>query len=122
MVLNLPLDECIYNTQVLVTKEKSKRKETPTSDRKPKERQRARSLEDERVSDPLSKGNGSTRPRQNHSQEKRTNHQSKAQTTQRAPLAHMQAPHKTKHTPLNQCSDATWECKEQKSAHSAQGG
>jgi hypothetical protein len=28
MVLNLPLDECIDNTQDLVTKEKRKRKET----------------------------------------------------------------------------------------------
>jgi hypothetical protein len=28
MVLNLPLDECIDNTQDLVTKEKIKRKET----------------------------------------------------------------------------------------------
>jgi hypothetical protein len=28
MVLNLPLDECIHNTQDLVTREKRKRKET----------------------------------------------------------------------------------------------
>jgi hypothetical protein len=61
MVLNLPLDECIDNTQDLVTREKRKRKEkkrlkeTPTSDRKPKERQRARSLEEEQVSGPLGK-------------------------------------------------------------------
>jgi hypothetical protein len=45
--LNLPLDECIDNTQVLVTKEKRKKllKETPTSHRKQRERKRARSLE-----------------------------------------------------------------------------
>jgi hypothetical protein len=35
MVLNLPLDECIDNTHMKVTPEKRKRKETPTSDRKP---------------------------------------------------------------------------------------
>jgi hypothetical protein len=35
MVLNLPLDECIDNTHTKVTREKRKRKETPTSDRKP---------------------------------------------------------------------------------------
>jgi hypothetical protein len=103
MVLNLPLDECIDNTQDLVTKEKRKKKkqlkETPTSDRKPKERQRARSLEEEQVSDPLGKGNGSTRPRQNHTQAKSTNHHCKARTTQRATRAHMQAPPKPKHTP-----------------------
>jgi hypothetical protein len=105
MVLNLPLDECIDNTQDLVTREKRKRKEkkrlkeTPTSDRKPKERQRARSLEEEQVSDPLGKGNGSTHLRQNHAQAKSTHHQSKARTTQRASPAHVQAPHEPKHTP-----------------------
>jgi hypothetical protein len=40
MVLNLPLDECIDNTQHLVTREKRKRKETnkktSTNDRKQK--------------------------------------------------------------------------------------
>jgi hypothetical protein len=44
MVLNLPLDECIDNTHMKVTREKRKKKrkkkrnkqrETPTSDRKP---------------------------------------------------------------------------------------
>jgi hypothetical protein len=44
-------------------KERKRLEETPTSDRKPKERQRARSLEEEQVSDPLGKGNGSTHPR-----------------------------------------------------------
>jgi hypothetical protein len=73
----------------------------------PKERQRARSLEEEKVSDPLGKGNDSTRSRQNHAQANSTNHQSKARTTQRAPLAHMQAPPKPKHTPpkpMQQCN------------------
>jgi hypothetical protein len=32
MVLNLPLDGCIDNTQDFVTREKRKRKETSTSD------------------------------------------------------------------------------------------
>jgi hypothetical protein len=41
IVQNLPLDECIDNTRMKVTREKSKKerneqKETPTSDRKPK--------------------------------------------------------------------------------------
>jgi hypothetical protein len=40
MVLNLPLDECIDNTQDLVNREEEKekkvKKETSTSDRKPK--------------------------------------------------------------------------------------
>jgi hypothetical protein len=103
-VLNPPLDECIDNTQDLVTKRKEKekklRKETSTSDRKLKKRQRGRSLEDEQVSDPLGKGNGSTHPRQNHAQAKITNHQTKARTTQRSPPAHMQAPPE----PLQQCN------------------
>jgi hypothetical protein len=38
------------------------------------ERQKARSLEEEKVSDPLGKGNGSTHPRQNHAQENSTNY------------------------------------------------
>jgi hypothetical protein len=97
MVLNLSLDECIDNTQDLVTREKRKKekkrlKETPKSDQKPEERQRARSLEEEEISDPLGKGNDSTHLRQNHAQAKSTHHQSKAQTIQRAPPAHMQAP------------------------------
>jgi hypothetical protein len=99
MVLNLPLVECIDNTQDLVTKEKKLLKETPTSDRKPKERQRARSLEEEQVSDLLGKGNDSTHPRQNHAQARSTSHQSKARTTQRAPPTHMQAPSEPKHSP-----------------------
>jgi hypothetical protein len=45
-------------------KEKKRPKETPTSDRKTKESQRTRSLEEEQVSDPLGKGNGSTHPTQ----------------------------------------------------------
>jgi hypothetical protein len=69
--LNLPLDVCIDNTHthIWVTKENRKKEkkrliETPTSDRKPKERQRARLLEEEQVSDPLGKGNDSTHLRQ----------------------------------------------------------
>jgi hypothetical protein len=80
-------------------KENKRLKETPTSDRRTKERQRARSLEEEQVSNPLGKGNGSTHPRQNHAQTKSTSHQSKARTTKRAPPAHMQAPPEPKHTP-----------------------
>jgi hypothetical protein len=86
MVLNLPPDECIDNTQDLVTKKKKKTKETTKRNSnkrsKAKERQRARSLEEE----PLGKGNGSTHPRQNHAQAKITDHQTKTRTTQRAPL------------------------------------
>jgi hypothetical protein len=65
MVLNLPLDECIDNTQDLVTREKRKRKETnkktSTSDRKPlkktssgplRQGKRARSLEEDKSRTP----------------------------------------------------------------------
>jgi hypothetical protein len=52
MVLNLPLDECIDNTQDMVNREKRKRKETNTRNlikrSKAKERQRARSLEEDK--------------------------------------------------------------------------
>jgi hypothetical protein len=105
MVLNLPFDECIDNTQDLVTREKRTRKETNKkkhqqaieSQRKPKSKMTWR----RQVSDPLGKGNGSTHPRQNHAQEKSANHQSKARTTQRAPPAHMQAPLSQSTLPLN---------------------
>jgi hypothetical protein len=56
MDFNLPLDECIDNTHILVNKRKGKEKkrlkETPTSDRKTKERQRARSLEEDKSRTP----------------------------------------------------------------------
>jgi hypothetical protein len=56
MVLNLPLDECIDNTQDLVTREKRKRKETNKKNlnkrSKPKERQRTRSLEEDSLEPP----------------------------------------------------------------------
>jgi hypothetical protein len=55
MVLNLPLDECIDNTQDLVTREKRKRKETTKRNlkrSKAKERQRAISLEEEKSRTP----------------------------------------------------------------------
>jgi hypothetical protein len=48
-----------------------------------------------------------THLRQNHAQAKSTNHQSKAQTTQRAPPAHMQGPPELKHNPpepMQQCN------------------
>jgi hypothetical protein len=67
--------------------------EPPTSDRKTKERQRATSLEEEQVSDPLGKDNGSTHPRQNHAQAKSTNHQSKARiNTNRFPCTYASSP------------------------------
>jgi hypothetical protein len=44
------------------------------------------------VSDPLGKGNDSTHLRQNYTQAKSANHQTKARKPQRAPTAHMQAP------------------------------
>jgi hypothetical protein len=45
MVLNLPLDECIDNTQDLVTREKKKRKETTkrNSNKRSKARGKAKS-------------------------------------------------------------------------------
>jgi hypothetical protein len=84
----------------LVTKEKNKRKETSKRNSnkrsKAKERQRVRSLEEEQVSDPLGKGNGSTHPRQNMLKQRANStkgtqgHEPKTHT--RAPPAHMQAP------------------------------
>jgi hypothetical protein len=56
MVLNLPLDECIDNTQDLVTREKKREKKlikTNLNKRsKDKERQRARSLEEDKSQTP----------------------------------------------------------------------
>jgi hypothetical protein len=76
--LNLPLDECIDNTHVLVTKEKRKREETTkrNSNKRLKAKAKAKSKITWRrqVLDPLGKGNGSTHPRQNHAQAKSTNH------------------------------------------------
>jgi hypothetical protein len=100
-------------------KEKTLLKETPTSDRKPKERQRARTVEEEQVSDRLGEGNGSTHPRQ-------TMLKKRAQTTNPKLEQHNELPlhicklllsQGTLH--LNQCNNATWECnKEWKPAHS----
>jgi hypothetical protein len=96
----------------LITKEKRKRKETTKktlkSDRKLKERQRARSLEEEQVSDPLGKGNSST-----HSGPK-TMLKQRAQTTnpkfkqhQELPLHTCKLPLSQSTLPRNQCSNAT---------------
>jgi hypothetical protein len=107
MVLNLPLDECIDNTQDLVTREKRKIKETTKRNlnkrSKAKEKAKRKITSRRQVSDPLGKGNGSTHPRQNHAKEKSANHQSKARTPQRAPPTHMQAPLSQSILPLNQC-------------------
>jgi hypothetical protein len=83
-----------------VNKEKKKRKETTKRNSnkwsKAKERQRARSHEEEQVSDPLGKGNGSTHPRQNmlkqraHTTKSAQGHEPKTHT--RVPPAHMQTP------------------------------
>jgi hypothetical protein len=61
------------------------------------------------VSDPLSKGNGSTHPRQNHAQTKSTNHQTKARkTTKSCPYTHASSPW-TNATPLDECmQNTTW--------------
>jgi hypothetical protein len=82
----------------ILTWEKRKRKETNKkklqqaieSQRKAKRKITWR----RQVSDHLGKGNGSTHPRQSYAQAKSTNHQTKAQKPQRAPPAHLQAPHK----------------------------
>jgi hypothetical protein len=56
MVLNLPLDECIDNTHTKVTREKRKRKETNKKKLQQaiesRERQRARSLEEDKSRTP----------------------------------------------------------------------
>jgi hypothetical protein len=96
MVLNLPVDECIDNTHTIVTREKRKRKETNKKKLQQaiesQTRAKSKITLRRQVSDPIGKGNGSTHPRQNKAQAKSANHQSKAQTPQRAPLAHMQPP------------------------------
>jgi hypothetical protein len=55
MALNLPFDECIDNTHVLVTKRKGKKETTNRNSNKrsnAKERQRARSLEEDKSQTP----------------------------------------------------------------------
>jgi hypothetical protein len=55
MVLNLPLDECIDNTHTKVTREKRKRKETNKKKLQQaieSQRQRARSLEEDKSRTP----------------------------------------------------------------------
>jgi hypothetical protein len=89
-VLNLPLDECIDNTHILVTKEKRKRNSNKPS--KAKGKAKSKITWRRQVSVPLGKGNGSTQPRQKHAQAKSTSHQSKARKSQRASPAHMQTP------------------------------
>jgi uncharacterized protein YraI len=111
MVLNLPLDECIDNTHI-VTWEEGKRKET----NKRKLQQAIESQRNakskitwrEQVSDPLSKGNGSTHLRQNYAQAKSANHQTKTQKPQRAPPGHMQAPPKPMQLPPDECMQTSW--------------
>jgi hypothetical protein len=83
MALNLLLDECIDNTHILVIKEKRKKKRNNW------------------------KNNVSTHPRQNHAQANTTNHQSKAQKTQRAPPARMQTPPEPMQLPLDECMRTT---------------
>jgi hypothetical protein len=106
-----PLDECIDNTQDLVTREKRKRKETnkriPQQGIESQRKAKSKITWRRQISDPLGKSNGSTHSRQNHAQSKSANHQSKARTMQRAPTTHMQAPHEPKHTPpepIQQCN------------------
>jgi hypothetical protein len=66
----LPLDEFIDNTHITREKKKEKKRIKRNSNKrsKAKEMKRARSLEEEQISDPLGKGKGSTHPRQNHAQ------------------------------------------------------
>jgi hypothetical protein len=59
------------------------------------------------VSDPLGKGYGSTHPRQNYAQAKSANHLTKTRKSQRAPLAHMQAPPEPMQLPLDECMRTT---------------
>jgi hypothetical protein len=60
------------------------------------------------VSDPLGKGNGTTHLRQNKAPAKSANHRTKAQTPQRAPSPHMQAPPEPMHLPLDECMQTSW--------------
>jgi hypothetical protein len=110
MVLNLPLDECIDNTQDLVTKEKRKKETNKKKSQQAIESQRKTRRQDHlkrQVSDPLDKGNDSTHSRQNHAQEKIANRQTKARTPQKAPLNICKLPLSQSTLPLDQCSNAT---------------
>jgi hypothetical protein len=97
MVLNLPLDECIDNTDTKVTKEKRKRKETNKKklqqEIESQTKAKSKITRRRQVSDSLGKGNGSTHLRQNKAQAKSANHQSKARkTTKSSPCTHASSP------------------------------
>jgi hypothetical protein len=127
MVLNLPLDECIDNTHDLLPKRKRKEKklikeklqQVIESQIKAKSK-----ITGKRTSlGPLRQGQRLDTSETKHAQAKSANHQTKTQTPQRAPLHICKLPLSQSTLPLNQCSNATRECsKEQKTAHSAQGG
>ena len=110
LALNLPLDECIDNTHVLVTKRKGKEKkrlkETPTSDRKPKKGKEQDHLKKTSLG-PLRQGQRLDTSETKHAQAKSTNHQTKARKPQRAPPAHMQAPPEPMQLPLDKCMRTT---------------
>jgi hypothetical protein len=115
VLLQSPLDEFIDNTHIWITKEKRKEnkqpKETSTSDRKTKGRQRTRSLEEGQVSVPLGKGNGSTQPRQNKLKKRAWTTKPKLENHKKLPLHTCKFPLSQSTPPLSQCSNATWECK-----------
>jgi hypothetical protein len=111
MVLNLPLDECIDNTQDLVTREKRKiketnKKETSTSDRKPKKGKEQDHLKKTSLG-PLRQGERLDTSETKPCSSKERKPPIQSSKTQGAPPAHVQAPPEPKHTPpepMQQCN------------------
>jgi hypothetical protein len=90
MFLNLPLDDCIDNKQDLVTREKRKtketnKKETSTSDRKPKKNKEQDHLKKTSLG-PLRQGERLDTSKTKPCSRKSANHQSKARKHKELPL------------------------------------
>jgi hypothetical protein len=94
MVLNLPLDECIDNTHMKVTREKKRneQKETPTSDRKPNKGKVKDHLKKTSLG-PLRQGQqlDTSRIKQSSSKERKPPKQS-SKTTKSSPCTHASSP------------------------------
>jgi hypothetical protein len=96
MALNLPLDECIDNTLVLVIKDTMKRKETTqrNSNKRSKAKEGKQQDHLKRTSlRPFRQGQRLDTSKTKHAQVKSTNHQSKAQKNAKSsPCAHARSP------------------------------
>jgi hypothetical protein len=111
MVLHLPLDECIDKNHIKLQerKEKEKKRIKRNTDKrsKAKERQRARSLQEDKSWTPLARATtqhirGKTMLKQRVQTTK-----PKLEKRQRAPPAHMQAPPEPMQLPRDECMHNT---------------